>query len=444
MVLAPMLVGCRNQRQKLRIAAIGAGDKGLTDIQCCDSEEIVAICDVDENMAAAAMKAHPRARFYFDWRTLLERESRNIDAVIVSTPDHLHAVIASHAITSGKHVYCQKPLAQTLHEATYLCDLAQRHGVVTQMGNQGSAEDMFRRAVEVLRAGVIGQITQIYAWSDRPIWPQGIHRPSRSEPVPAGLHWDNWLGPAPWRPFCRDAYHPFKWRGWYDFGTGALGDMGCHLLNLPFRAAQLGLPGAVEILRELDPNGDTYPSGSGVRFDFLAHDGKAPARLFWFDGTISAQTLSSNAPEPALVAIKDLLGAIPASGCLMLGEKGIALSPDDYGAKFFLKLDSENQFRNGISHPAVRSIPTSLPRLRGRAYADLKHHREWIQACKGGPTPFSSFEAISNLVRLVLLGCLATRIDGRIECDPQNFRIIGPPQALQYVSREYRKGWELA
>jgi predicted dehydrogenase len=443
-LVAPVIVGCHSQRQKLRIAAIGAGDKGQTDIECCDGEEIVAICDVDETMAAAMRKTHPRAKFYFDWRVLLEREAGNIDAVIVSTPDHLHAVVASHAIKAGKHVYCQKPLAQTLHETAYLTQLASKHRVVTQMGNQGSAEDSFRRAVEVLQAGVIGKITQIYAWSDRPIWPQGIHRPLRIEPVPANLRWDNWLGPASWRPFCTGAYHPFKWRGWYDFGTGALGDMGCHLLNLPYRAAQLSLPITVEASNEINPNGDTYPSASRVRFEFPARQGMPPAQLFWFDGGSKVGTAGLNLPQAAQFAIKDLLGALPASGCLMLGDKGMALSPDDYGAKFFLKLNDEDQFVKGFSHPAVRSIPQTLPRLRGRAYADLKHHREWISACQGGPKPFSDFETIANLTQIVLLGCLAARINARIEYDPQNSRIIGPPAALQYVSREYRKGWELA
>src|SRR5438105_9348870 len=244
---AATLPGCASRKvrklsasDKLRIAAVGAGGKGGSDIQHCSSEEIVALCDADENQAVESRKRHPDAKFYADWREMLEKEEQNIDAVMVSTPDHLHAVVASAAIKRGKHVYCQKPLTQTVYEARYLRDLAKKHRVVTQMGNQGSSADGLRRAVEVVHAGVIGPVKQIHVWSNRPIWPQGITRPQGEDPVPPNFKWDSWLGPAQSRPFKSGVYHPFVWRGWYQFGTGALGDMPCHTAILPFRAARPG------------------------------------------------------------------------------------------------------------------------------------------------------------------------------------------------------------
>ena len=233
---------------KLRIAAVGGGGKGESDIECCSTEEIVAIADADQSKAAGSMGRCPNAKFYFDWREMLEKEEKIIDAVMVSTPDHLHAVIASAAIKMGKHVYCQKPLTQTVYEARHLRELAKKHGVVTQMGNQGSSESGLRRAVEIVHGGLIGPVKQIHVWSNRPIWPQGITTPPGQDPVPENFKWDLWLGPAPKRPYKRDVYHPFKWRGWFDFGTGALGDMACHTANMPFRAAKLGYPSLVELM----------------------------------------------------------------------------------------------------------------------------------------------------------------------------------------------------
>ncbi|HZR21851.1 MAG TPA: Gfo/Idh/MocA family oxidoreductase, partial [Verrucomicrobiae bacterium] len=248
------------QGEKLRIGCVGAGGKGSSDIQHCSTEDIVAICDADEHQAAGAREKHPNARYYQDWREMLEKEANNIDAVTVSIPDHGHAIVASTAIKLGKHVYCQKPLTQTVYEARYLRKLAKDYKVVTQMGNQGSSEDGLRRAVEVIHAGVIGPVKQIHVWTNRPIWPQGITRPEGSDPVPAGFDWNQWLGPAQERPFKKDVYHPFKWRGWFDFGTGALGDMACHTANMPFRGAKLGYPRLVELVDHSELNPDTYPN----------------------------------------------------------------------------------------------------------------------------------------------------------------------------------------
>jgi predicted dehydrogenase len=437
--MAPAIIGCRQQRERLRIAAIGAGGKGETDIQCCASEDMVAICDVDESMAAAALKAHPRARFFTDWLAMFDREARNFDAVLISTPDHMHAVIASRALKMGKHVFCQKPLTQTLHEAAYLRELVKGSGLATQMGNQGTAEDNFRRSVEILRAGVIGSIREVYVWSDRPTWPQGIRDILPGEAAPPGLNWDHWLGPAPYRPFHHGSYHPFNWRAWYDFGTGALGDMGCHLLNLPFRAAGLDCPSLVEPMHVTDENSETYPTGSRVHFLFASENGR-PLDLYWSDGVENVADL----PDTVRAKVKDLLGTMAPSGCLMIGNGGVAFSPDDYGDRLFLKLKGEQEWSQGATHPAAANISRSLPRIHKRGYADLKHHHEWILACKQGGKTLSDFETASRLTRIVLMGCLAVRTDARIEVEPNSGGIKGPKEAASLLGRVYRKGWELA
>lgn len=224
----PTLLRAKNLNSKLNIAAIGAMGKGSSDTDCCASENIVALCDVDSLRVAPQLKKYSGARFFSDYRQLFADMGKSIDAVTVSTPDHTHAIIASLAMREGKHVYCQKPLVQTIYEARYLRKLAKNSGVITQMGNQGSATDGLRRAVEVIQAGIIGQVREIHVWTNRPVWPQGMSRPEGSDPIPDSLDWDIWLGCAPTRPFKKDIYHSFKWRGWQDFGTGALGDMACH------------------------------------------------------------------------------------------------------------------------------------------------------------------------------------------------------------------------
>src|SRR6266566_7888472 len=265
---AVTLAGCARPRarvvsanDKLNIGCVGCGGKGSSDIQWCSSENIVALCDVSETARDRQKKNFPKANVYKDYREMLEKE-KTLDAIDVATPDHMHAVIASMAIKMGKHVYCQKPLTHDVYEARVLRDLAKKHKVATQMGNQGSASDGLRRAVEVVQSGLIGPVRNAYVWTNRPIWPQGLDRPSGSDPVPPTLDWDLWLGTAPWRPYKAQrpddstdgggrrgrggVYQPFTWRGWQDFGTGALGDIACHTVNWPFRALKRGYPTEIE------------------------------------------------------------------------------------------------------------------------------------------------------------------------------------------------------
>ncbi|HEY5909568.1 MAG TPA: Gfo/Idh/MocA family oxidoreductase [Verrucomicrobiae bacterium] len=430
---------------KLRIACVGAGGKGRSDIQHCAKEEIVAICDADAARAAGALKNLPNARFYADWRQLLDKEENNIDAVMVSTPDHLHAIIASAAIKKGKHVYCQKPLTQTVYEARYLRKLAQDYGVVTQMGNQGSSEDGLRRAVEVVQSGVIGPVKQIHVWTNRPIWPQGITRPPGEDPVPDDFKWDLWLGPAPMRPFKKDVYHPFKWRGWFEFGTGAMGDMACHTANMPFRAAKLGYPRLVELVDHSDLNPDTFPKTARIRFVFPPREGLPETEFFWYDGNPKDTSCTPLRPPADLTQdIKEMLDNVPSSGCLLIGNKGQLFSPDDYGARFFIKLKDDKEFINGNDHEAAKNVPVALPRNTLATNGDAKQHLEWIAACKGGPTPYSNFDVAAYLTEIILLGAVALRVGKKLEWDGPNMRATNAPEAAQFVKRIYREGFNLA
>jgi hypothetical protein len=447
---------------KLNIGVIGTGGKGASDTDCCAGENIVALCDVDEKTAASRRRQHPNARFYRDFRKMLDEE-KTLDAVIVSTPDHVHAVAAATAIRLGKHVYCQKPLTQSIYEARLLRKLAKQCKVATQMGNQGSAEDGLRRAVEIVQGGLIGPVRQVYVWTNRPIWPQGMDRPAGSDPVPATLDWDCWIGPAPMRPFKAEwpdksvsgsrrgrgaVYHPFVWRGWQDFGTGALGDMACHTANMPFRALKLGYPTEIEATSSA-MNRESYPLKSTIRFEFPAREGLPPVTFWWYDGGNPKPDHpydhdgSNKPPADVLVDVREMMDKIPGSGCLLMGDNGKLFSPDDYGARFFLKLKGEKELTDGRSHEAVKAIPQTIPRNTFPGDTDERHHLEWIAACKGGPAGYSDFEVAAYLTEIILLGCVALRVGRRIEWDGPNMLAKNAPEAAEFIRRKYRKGWEL-
>ena len=455
---------------KLNIGVVGVSGKGASDIGCCASENIAALCDVDERAAAGAHQRYPSATLYKDFRVMIEKE-KSLDAVIVATPDHLHATIASMAMRLGKHVYCQKPLTQTIYEARLLRQFAGEYKVATQMGNQGSAEDGLRRAVEVVQAGFIGPVRQVYVWTNRPIWPQGMDRPAGEDPVPANLDWDLWLGPAAWRPFKlqqsaslasettskgkgrgqaqRGVYHPFNWRGWQDFGTGALGDMACHTANMPFRALKLGFPVAVEAECS-SINKETYPLKSKIRFEFPAREGQPPVTFWWFDGGNPLANSpyrhdgSNKPPKEVTADVQEFLEKVPGSGCLLLGDKGTLFSPDDYGAQFFVKLKDEKEFMDGKSHEGVKTIPQTIPRNAFQASSgDTRHHLEWIAACKGGQPGYSNFDIAAYLTEIILLGCVALRVGKKLEWDGPKMVASNAPEAAQFIRRQPRKGWEL-
>jgi predicted dehydrogenase len=413
---------------KLNIAVVGPGGRGADDTAAVASENIVALCEVDESRVARLMKRFPKATFHKDFRQMLEKQ-KDIDAVIVATPDHLHAVVSVMAMKMGKHVYCEKPLTYSVDEARLLRQLAKETKVATQMGNQGSAGNGLRRAVELIQDGVIGPVHELHVWSNRPIWPQGIDRPQGEDPVPPNLDWNLWLGPAPVRPFKQGVYHPFNWRGWLDFGTGAIGDMACHTINLPFRGLKLGYPDIVECEAHSGLNTETFPKSSRIRFEFPARDGMPALKFWWYDGGWK--------PQPDLT--KEIVEAqeqLPRSGCLLIGEKGRLFSPDDYGSQFFLM--PEKNFQDVIDQERKnRQAPHRLAVSPG-------HHLEWINACKNiGPAPYSNFDIAAYLTEIILLGCVAMRAGKKLEWDGPNMKAKNAPEASQFLKRPYRQGWSL-
>jgi hypothetical protein len=470
----PLLLRGQNLNSRLNIAVIGAGKggKGEGDTNYCNAENIVTLCDVDSARCAEPLKRYPDAKFYQDFRKMLDEMGKGIDAVIVATPDHFHAIAASAAMRLGKHVYCQKPLTQTIYEARYLRNLAGESGVVTQMGNQGSAADGLRRAVECIQDGIIGQVREVHVWTNRPIWPQGMNRPEGEDAIPDSLDWNQWLGPAAARPFKKDVYTPFNWRGWQDFGTGALGDMACHTVNMPFRALRLGYPTEIEA-ESSGINQETYSLGSKIRFQFparrlgdattgqkgaerLRHASSAPAlapvTFWWYDGgkpdakARGGHDGSNKPPRDLTTDIEALLGEMPGSGCLLVGDKGKIFSPDDYGEQFFVKLNDDAKFVHYKKHPAIAPIAGWIPRNPFKTDTDHRHHLEWIAAIKAGRPQdcYSRFAIGAQLTEIMLLGCVALRVGKKLEWDGPAMRVTNAPEAARFIKRENRPGWNLA
>jgi predicted dehydrogenase len=419
---------------KMNVAVIGAGGKGSSDTDDVAKlgENIIALCDVDKNTLAKRGQVYPSAKQYQDYRKMLDEMGKEIDAVIVSTPDHHHAVAAALAMRMGKHAYVQKPLTHSVYEARLLRDLAKKHKVATQMGNQGSSLPGLRRAVEVIQGGAIGPVREVHVWSNRPIWPQGLGRPEGEDPVPDHLDWDLFLGPAQKRPFKADVYHPFKWRGWQDFGTGALGDMACHTANMPFRALKLGYPTEIEA-ESTGMNKETYPKSSKIRFEFPAREGMPALRFWWYDGGWKPSDGIAERVLDHIATQKDREGKprerkLPGSGCLLIGDKGHLFSPDDYGAQFHLLPQKDFE---GFEGPAE-----SIPRSPG-------HYKEWVEACRGGAPAYSNFDIAAYLTEIILLGCVALRTGKKLEWDGPKMKAKNAPESAQYVKRDYRKGWQI-
>jgi predicted dehydrogenase len=414
--------GYRPPSEKLNIACIGAGGQGSSDIHQLRGENIAALCDVHEGRAAGAFKSFPKAKKYRDFRKMLERE-KGIDAVVVSTPDHTHAVAATAAMERGKHVYVQKPLTHTVFEARHLAETARKQKVATQMGNQGQASEETRRLSEYIQAGAIGAVHEVHVWTDRPCrglhgvyWPQGVDRPEETPPVPRDLDWDLWLGPAPERPY-HPAYCPFKWRGWWDFGTGALGDIGCHALDPVFRALKLKAPLSVQAV-STRVNKETFPLGSMVEYRFGPRGGLPPVLLVWYDGGMRPLRPEGLEDGPE----------IGAGGTMYIGEKGFILNSQ------LLPESRKNEFE---------PPPKTLPRSPG-------HYREWVDACKGGKPAGSNFDMAGPLTEAVLLGNIALRYElrekltlKRLEWDSAKLKITSLPEANRFLHRAYRKGWSL-
>ncbi len=418
----------KSPNEKLNIAGIGVGGRGEGDIDGVKSENIVALCDVDRSRAGGTFRSFPKARRYADFRKMLEEEHKNIDAVVVATPDHTHAPAAVMAMKLGKHVYCEKPLTYSVYEARVMRETAAKYKVATQMGNQGTAYGGLRRAVELLHAGVLGPVREAHVWTNRPIWPQGtdailqhagvktaLHGGGVAPQVPSGLEWDLWLGPAPLRPYD-PCYLPFTWRGWWDYGTGSLGDMACHTMNMPYWGLKLGAPTTIVAeVSELNP--ETAPEWSIIHYQFPARGNLPPLHYTWYD--------KFKKPPAELFEGEE----VTSSGSLIIGEKGKLYSPGDTGEDFHLLPRAKFE---GFKGPAE-----FIPRSPG-------HHAEWIRACKGGPPAMSNFDYAGPLTEMVLLGNVAMRVPGRkLEWDAAKVQVTNYPEANQFVRREYRDGWTL-
>src|ERR1700761_740181 len=309
-------LGYKSANDKLNIASIGAGGKARSDIKACaETENIVALCDVDEKRAAVTYQQYPNVPKYKDFRAMLDKEGKNIDAVIVTIPDFMHATAAIHAMERGKHVYVQKPLAHTIWECRQLAEAATKYNVVTQMGNQGYSNEGTRQCAEMIWAGEIGNVTEVHAWTNRPVWPQGLPDLPPPMPAPPTLDWDLWLGIEGERPYS-DRYAPFAWRGFYDFGSGALGDMACHILGAPNVALKLGAPTSVECIKLEGKSDYYYPAKAVIRFDFPARGAMPPGKIFWYDAMMEQ-------PDIPGVPKGEILGDLPRDrrGSLRAGEK---------------------------------------------------------------------------------------------------------------------------
>jgi predicted dehydrogenase len=417
------LNGATSPNEKLNIAGIGVGGQGAGVLNAVSGENIVALCDVDWRRAAGSFQKFPNAQRYKDFRVMLDKQ-QEIDAVIVATPDHTHAIASIAAMKRGKHVYCEKPLTHSVWEARQVAEAARQHKVATQMGNQGQASEETRRLSELVAAGAIGQVREAHIWTDRPsqglfneYWPQGVPRPKESPSIPDTLDWDLWIGPAPLRPY-NPAYAPFNWRGWWDFGTGALGDIGCHSFDPVFRALKLGHPVSVQA-SSTRVNEETFPLGSMVTYRFPARGNQPPVKLVWYDGGLRP-------PRPEELEDDNLMGD---NGRLLIGDKGMILG---------------NRIIPDSRRSEVGDVPRTLRRSPG-------HQKEWIDACKGGDPAGSNFDWAGPLTEAVLLGNIALRVQMRqeltrkiLQWDPQSMRFTNSDEATKLLRREYRDGWKLA
>jgi len=410
--------------ETVNFASVGVGGKGTSDSNdAAKHGNMVAICDIDENNLNKAASKWPKAKKFFDYRKMIEEMGSSIDAVTVSTPDHSHGPASALALKAGKHCFTQKPMSHSIHEARVLGELAKKQGVKTQMGNQGTANSTLRESAALIQSGAIGTVKEVHVWTNRPVWPQGAGRPKAEPPVPKHIHWKEFLGPAKARAY-HPAYHPFKWRGWWDFGTGALGDMACHTLNMPFMALDLRDPISVQA-ETSGHNQETYPSYSIINFQFPARGSRPAVKMVWYDG--------GKKPPRELLPPSKLIKA-PNTGSLLIGDKGSLLSPGDYGG------DGNTGIFAGGEYTRQRDLKQSVEYTKSPG-----HFTEWVRAIKGGPESVSNFPNYSGpLTETVLLGNLAVWADGKkIDWDAKKLVATNAPEVAHIVKKEYHNGYSL-
>ena len=449
----------------------------------------MALCDVDDKSAALTFGQYEKAVKYKDFRKMLDKE-KDIDAVIVAIPDFMHATAAIWAMERGKHVYTEKPLVRTIFEARQMMEVANKYKVATQMGNQGYSNEGTRQVAEMIWAGEIGNVTEVHAWTDRPIWPQGLTAIPAPTPVVEGLDWDLWQGNSTPRPFTvggegyptqnGNFYQPFNWRGFYDFGCGALGDMACHILGAPNLALKLGAPTSVECIKKEGPSDFMFPKKSVIRYDFPARGNMPPVKIFWYDG------LTEN-PEIPGVPKGEFLGDLPNANRGGRGGRGAGQPGAAAGAPATPPAPRPVQrptgFVGGVFDfdafaPVLQDPNPRMPKPDGSVFIGDKgilttgtygentrllpvekmkdyhfpaelltrspgHHRDWIRACKGGDPACSNFNVAAPFVEWMLLGVIALRVEGKIEYDPAKMKITNNADANKYLRPTFRKGWTL-
>ncbi|NLW83374.1 MAG: Gfo/Idh/MocA family oxidoreductase [Phycisphaerae bacterium] len=420
--------GSVSANNKLNIAGVGVGGMGKSNLEKMESDNIVALCDVDWSYAGGVFSRYPNAKRFKDYRKMLDAMGREIDAVVIATPDHTHAVIAMECMRRGKHVYVQKPLTKTVYEARMLTEAARRYNVVTQMGNQGHSGEGIRTICEWIWDGAIGQVREVHSWTNRPVWPQGMNRPKETMPVPESLDWDLFIGPAPFRPY-HSAYHPWDWRAWVDFGTGALGDMACHIMDPIFWALKLKYPisaqgsyagNVVEKWRKIGVD-ETYPLGSVIHLEYPEREGMPAVKVHWYDGGLMPE-------RPAELEGNRRMGDSD-GGVLFVGDKG-KLMCGCYGQRPELVPYSRmREYR--------RPEPT-LPRI------SVSHEMNWVDACKGNGEPSAPFDYSGPFTEMVLMGNLCLFRPGeKIVWDGDKMEVTNIPELNRYVNPPYREGWTL-
>ncbi|MCK4676728.1 MAG: Gfo/Idh/MocA family oxidoreductase [Bacteroidales bacterium] len=453
---------------KLNIAGVGIGGVGRTNIRNSSTENIVALCDVDWKYSEKTFDDYPKAKKYHDWRRMFDEMNDSIDAVIIATSDHTHAIIAAHAITLGKHVYVQKPLTHSVYESRLLTNLARKYKVATQMGNQGNSGEGIRQVTEWIQSGAIGKVHKAYAWTNRPIWPQGLERPTDIYPIPETLSWNLFLGPAPERPY-NPIYTPWNWRGWWDYGTGALGDMACHIMDPVFKALNLRYPVKVQA-SSTQINTESPPHAEIVHYTFPARDNMPEVEVSWYDGGLLPE-------RPEDLPDGEILGRDKNGGCIFEGSEG-KLMCGAYGRDpILLPYDAMESF----SEPAktIRRPETEI----GKTCWEGTHEQDWIRACKESPEnrmqSSSNFDYAGPLNEMVVMGVVAVRlqdlnrvllwdgknmrftnisdtdeirvvtsdsfevIDGHPHFDTQRTTINAKQAAEEYIKHQYRYGWSL-